>query len=282
MKLLAGLALLVGAADAFGEPRAFGNLTSTSYNAATAADFVNLAESAYCSSDAIESWSCASCKRAPTLEGISVINTDDNQAFVGYDSASDSVIVSFRGSSNIENWISNIDAVKTSFHGVDVHKGFYEIWEAIKSDVEKAIDGIRSTYSSSAQVATTGHSLGAALAVLAAFDFESSDLYDVVGVWTMGCPRVGDSDFVTAYDKAVATNWRLTHYHDIVPHVPEELLGFHHTSTEVWYNEANSDYSVCDGSGEDGDCSNSCSPFSCTSTSDHLDYLGVSMGSGGC
>jgi hypothetical protein len=36
----------------------------------------------------------------------------------------------------------------------------------------------------------------------------------------------------------------VVHYYDIVPHMPQELLGYHHVTTEVWYNEASSSYKV--------------------------------------
>ena len=76
---------------------------------------------------------------------------------------------------------------------------------------------------------------------------------------------------------------RVTHYYDMVPHVPEEFLGYRHISQEVWYNEPNTEYTLCDdeNGSEDDNCSNSCSPTKCTSTSDHLDYLQIKMGEGG-
>ena len=50
--------------------------------------------------------------------------------------------------------------------------------------------------------------------------------------------------------------FRVTHYKDPVPHLPLEAMGFHHTAREVYYAQWNNDYTVCDGSGEDGGCSN--------------------------
>ena len=64
--------------------------------------------------------------------------------------------------------------------------------------------------------------------------------------------------------------------------VNKELMGFLHLPNEVWYNENNSDYKICDDvNSEDNQCSNSCSPTKCTSTSDHLNYLNISMGNDG-
>ena len=74
-------------------------------------------------------------------------------------------------------------------------------------------------------------------------------------------------------------SYRVTHYYDIVPHIPEEFMGYSHISNEIWYNEINSIYNICnDNVNEDSKCSNSCAPTKCTSTSDHLYYLNISMG----
>jgi len=44
---------------------------------------------------------------------------------------------------------------------------------------------------------------------------------------------------------------------DIVPHLPTKAMNFHHVATEVWYVEDFSSYQVCDGTGEDPNCSDS-------------------------
>ena len=78
--------------------------------------------------------------------------------------------------------------------------------------------------------------------------------------------------------------YRITHYYDIVPHTPEELMGFLHLPNEVWYNENNTNYKICNDSDEmeDNTCSDSCAPIHCTSTSDHLFYVNIHMGSSYC
>ena len=52
--------------------------------------------------------------------------------------------------------------------------------------------------------------------------------------------------------------------------------------TQVYYDEPSTSHKVCDGSGEDASCSNSCGPISCTSISDHLLYLNTPLGSDAC
>ena len=128
-----------------------------------------------------------------------------------------------------------------------------------------------------ARLIVTGHSLGAALASIMAY--ETLDDYDV---WLInfGSPRVGNPAFVKAL-QSIEVIYRVVHYYDIVPHTPEEALGYLHLPYEIWYDEANEYYVTCtdDFTHEDDSCSNSCAPIHCTSTSDHLNYLGIPMGS---
>ena len=100
---------------------------------------------------------------------------------------------------------------------------------------------------------------------------------------TFGSPRVGNEYFVSIFNEYSIYCNRITHYYDMVPHIPQEFLNYVHVSQEIWYNEENSDYNVCNDKDnrEDPYCSDSCSPIHCTSTSDHMKYLNISMGSEG-
>jgi hypothetical protein len=101
-----------------------------------------------------------------------------------------------------------------------------------------------------------------------------------------GSPRVGNLEFYDSHSTLMKAgshaHFRVTHYHDMVPHVPPLALRFHHVAQEIFYNEENSAFKLCDGSGEDDSCSNSCGPVSCTSIDDHLNYIGIPLGSDQC
>ena len=65
----------------------------------------------------------------------------------------------------------------------------------------------------------------------------------------------------------------------MVPHIPQQFLKYDHISQEIWYNEENNNYKLCnDQDNEDPSCSDSCSPMHCTSTSDHMNYMNITMG----
>ncbi|HSU67742.1 MAG TPA: lipase family protein, partial [Tepidisphaeraceae bacterium] len=73
-------------------------------------------------------------------------------------------------------------------------------------------------HTSSARVWVTGHSLGGAMATLAALRLATEGL-DVRGVYTFGSPRVGNDEF---YAKYSVPHYRLVNNNDVVPHVPLE------------------------------------------------------------
>jgi len=52
-------------------------------------------------------------------------------------------------------------------------------------------------------------------------------------------------------------------------------MNFHHVATEIWYTEDFSSYQVCDGSGEDPNCSDT---VIIPSISDHTEYFNMYTG----
>jgi len=89
--------------------------------------------------------------------------------------------------------------------------------------------------------------------------------------WTYGSPRIGNSDFTTYYHSKIPNCWRTVNQKDIVPHLPFRIQDYHHVPTEVWFKKNYYDFIVCDGSGEDPNCSDS---IIGSSIVDHLYYLG--------
>jgi pimeloyl-ACP methyl ester carboxylesterase len=98
-----------------------------------------------------------------------------------------------------------------------VHHGFLQAFRAIESDldgiVSPALDAGRAVW-------FCGHSLGAALATIAAHQYRGR----VLGLYTFGSPRVGNGHFVDALSAAVPNIFRFVHHRDIVTTVPPEGL----------------------------------------------------------
>ena len=76
----------------------------------------------------------------------------------------------------------------------------------------------------------TGHSLGGALASLAAYYIDRDLKPSVRGLYTFGSPRVFDSDMSTGVaESSPYPAFRFVNAADIVPRVPPALFGFRHT-----------------------------------------------------
>merc|ERR1712070_951316 len=265
--------------------------SNAAFDVSHALRMLHFAGAAYCDSSKVESWSCG--EHCSSVSGLEMITYIEHKlqvlpGFVGYDSTQNAIIVSFRGtvSTSIVDWVKNLAYTKTQpwsqYPDAGVHHGFNGAWEDLKDDVMSAIDSIRAAHSTTT-VQLTGHSLGAAMAINAALDIKLNYGLDTSYV-DFGRPRAGNLAFTQALASEGITGFRVTHHHDIVPHAPPEAFGFYHTSTEVYYDGSDpSAYTVCDGGGEDDNCSNSCAKWlSCTSIDDHLHYMGFTMGSDNC
>ena len=99
-----------------------------------------------------------------------------------------------------------------------MHRGFKtaldEVWEK-----EGLLDYLRIKGNPRRTVWFTGHSLGAALATLAAQRYGQ-----VRGLYTYGSPRVGDLDFKRAF---LVPTYRFVNHDNIVTKVPPPLLYQH-------------------------------------------------------
>jgi alpha-beta hydrolase superfamily lysophospholipase len=89
----------------------------------------------------------------------------------------------------------------------------------------KALKKANPTY----RIVTTGHSLGGALAQLAATDLRNKG-YDVTA-YTYGSPRIGNDKLCTFISNQ-GRNFRVTHMDDPVPRLPLMLMGYQHVSPE--------------------------------------------------
>eukprot|EP01138_Halocafeteria_seosinensis_P003081 gb/GECG01003149.1/.p1 GENE.gb/GECG01003149.1/~~gb/GECG01003149.1/.p1 ORF type:complete len:313 (+),score=31.07 gb/GECG01003149.1/:1-939(+) len=261
---------------------------SAEYSQSTAIEYVWMSAAAYCSSQSIQSWNCGKpCEQIP-MSGITVAYDSklNVQAYVGRRQDSGDVVVSFRGTEpkSLKDWIDDFKYAKmspfneTCSGGCKVHSGFYDSYHSLRSQILSGFRQLEVTTSTAVHI--TGHSLGAAMATVAAYDLKITG-YNVVQGFTFGDPRVGNKAFSQAFSRTLgqSTVYRVTHWRDPVPHLPLELMDFYHVPTEVWYNSDSSSFQVCDGSGEDGQCSDSLD-FD-TSISDHLHYINIPI-SGSC
>jgi len=150
------------------------------------------------------------------------------QAYVAWNDSA--VIVAFRGTQpnqQADIW-SDVDFVPTAWaNGGKVHEGFAAaldaVWTAIAARLQ-ALDG--------RTVWFAGHSLGAAVATLAADRFGPA-----ASAYTLGSPRVGDPEFVAGFNERHARrSFRYVNHHDVVTHVPPSRWGFGHVDSEQHFD----------------------------------------------
>ena len=156
--------------------------------------------------------------------------------------AGDYVVMAFRGTKDLRNWLTDLDCHLVEDGGLRVHAGFCEAWKSVAEDVVKTIETLQPGANQlfMKRLFITGHSLGGALAQLAAFDLAVKyGRSALAGVYTFGQPRVGDPGFARAYNNLIGDRtFRVVHDVDIVPHVPWLLGTRRHTEREIYYDGA--------------------------------------------
>ena len=86
----------------------------------------------------------------------------------------------------------------------------------------------------------TGHSLGGALAMIAAQDLtENFDLPQPVQVYTFGSPRIGNVAYASNYDQKIPATFRVVVDGDIIPGMPKMFGMYRHAGIEVLVDAEN-------------------------------------------
>jgi pimeloyl-ACP methyl ester carboxylesterase len=157
--------------------------------------------------------------------GLSLAASFDNegtQAFLA--KGREWAVLSFRGTQPDEthDLLQDIKALPVPIRdGVKAHRGFVEALDFVWSDVETALDDVDGL-----ELWYTGHSLGAALSILAATRRPAT------GVVNFGCPRVGQEGFDSLLGGTPVL--RVVNGCDIVTRVPPPLMGYRHVGGELF------------------------------------------------
>ena len=170
------------------------------------------------------------CQPPEGLEVIEKISepSTDTQVYIGVNQST--AVVVFRGSTSKKDWETDAECLQTTFSGgMKVHSGFHIAYESVSNNVSRALKGNCSKFDN---VVTVGHSLGGALATLAAYDIKLRTPAWPMASYTFGSPRVGNGAFVKAYNDAIPNTTRVVNAGDIVPMVPLLIMGYRHVSGE--------------------------------------------------
>jgi triacylglycerol lipase len=143
----------------------------------------------------------------------------------------DAVVVAFRGTEPTQaaDWLTDLDAAQAPFEKFlrfsgwgRVHSGFAA---GLATVLPAVVHALAHHHDDARALWITGHSLGGALALLAAAFVASLEHHPIAGVVTFGQPRVGDAEFAARYRRALGgRTFRCVNDHDVVPHVPPRML----------------------------------------------------------
>lgn len=146
--------------------------------------------------------------------------------------------IAFRGTDSKINRINNLCFCKKTIpYGnndskIRIHCGFLKGYASVRNKIHKLIG------KHICEVLITGHSLGAALAVLCAVDIQYNFPDKDIEVYAFGCPRIGNEAFVKSYNKRVFKTLRFNNGNDIVTKIPPAIFGYRHVGTEIHTGKA--------------------------------------------
>ncbi len=151
--------------------------------------------------------------------------TKDTKIFglMGHNPATRTAFLSFRGTSDVAEWVADIDAVPDDYQPINgfgqVHSGFQDVYQLIRANIAAQLAAATAGCD---QILVTGHSLGAALAVLAAPDIARNMPPNAIEprLITFAGPKVGLNDFAAKFNALIESCFRVVNFLDVVPFLP--------------------------------------------------------------
>jgi len=156
----------------------------------------------------------------------------------------DCLNIAFRGSSSVQDWITNIAVPKKAIpYGnpiseIRVHSGFLKAYKS--PAVREAIHRVMTADVN--HVLITGHSLGGALSILCAVDLEYNFPDKDYEVILFGAPRVGNRAFQQSYHKRVPNTIRFENGNDMVSKLPSASMGYCHVGKCIHIGKVKNPY----------------------------------------
>ena len=170
------------------------------------------------------------------MELLEFFDVQDTQAFLARTPKADGgMILAFRGTESLKDWMTDADIRLVNGPGGKVHEGFNcalntiwrNLWKRLSDSAQR---GQRSLW-------ITGHSLGAALATLATAKIRLEQSHPVSGLYTFGSPRAGDQDFKRNFEQDfMYRTFRFVNNNDVVPRIPFRALNYDHVGIFKYFS----------------------------------------------
>ncbi|KLO05078.1 alpha/beta-hydrolase [Schizopora paradoxa] len=169
----------------------------------------------------------------------------NTQGFIARDDSRKEIVVSYRGSLQAQDFLTDVDIILVPFssqgvssvqtNGVTAHQGFLTAFNSVASVIISTVTEQLKQFPSYSLV-STGHSLGASLASLGGVSLAANFPGHPLKVFTFGQPRTGNPAYATMAENLIGVNniFRAVHTFDGVPTIIPEAIGYRHHATEFW------------------------------------------------
>lgn len=194
-----------------------------------------------------------------TVEPVLPIQRDTE--FIGFVAQSTTVATEyalvFRGTASDLDWVGDMEIWARPFteipNGGHTEAGFTDMYRSLRArtpgipgapgtttapqpaafaDAIKAMTG-------ATQITVCGHSLGGALAILAAAVLGAQHGPEVLDCYTYAAPMVGNGQFAGTYNTLVGDSYRIFNKPDLVPKVPGTEFGYSQVLTGIEVDSLN-------------------------------------------
>ena len=126
---------------------------ATQYDPNLAMSGWTYSKAAFCTPADLIAWNCTSCEvYNPGMGDVAVFDyaLTGAQAYVGYNKINNTVVMSFRGSDNLMNWVYDLDFFIIPYpnaacnstvglgpknEGCQVHRGFLDVYQSVQQGV---------------------------------------------------------------------------------------------------------------------------------------------------
>jgi hypothetical protein len=256
---------------------------SYAYNPKDGLALARLEQAVYCGEERFNKWDVGVQAYTVDTSKVRFIKDAKTQSAAGVGSMTDpnGCFVAFQGTKGTVSSIIDVDFFtkkwdRGSCQDCWIHSGWAYSYESIRTDIFGALEQFDCQHK---PLYVTGHSLGSAVAHYFIYDAIEAD-YTIKHLMAMESPRPGDTSFASALQAKVQTAavdaYRITHYQDIVVHVPPYgLANYIHALPEIYYkSRSGTDYEVCGMDDDTWNCANQW-PLINLTADDHCWYADI-------
>lgn len=173
----------------------------------------------------------------PDIESILLESIDpeenDTQAAIICEPNTGRIYIVFRGTDKNIDWITNLRFRQQIYPYGDTrdtrvrfHRGFMAAYFSVRDELQAKVREYPE-----ASLIITGHSLGGAIATIAALDLQyniTQHTHQPIQLYTFGAPRVGNRALVESFQRRVHQSYRFVNGWDLVTRVPRLWQGYAH------------------------------------------------------